>query len=134
MNLSNIECPINCGPNCTNNVVRNCKWLKTYVSRFGSKHGYGLFSSGKIDKDTFIIEYTGEIQKTNQKNNKYTMEMGKHLIDASKGNNIAKFINTSKTPNAEFRKITVDGAERCAVYSISVINCNEEIKCDYVYN
>ena len=67
LNLSNIECPIDCGPNCTNNVVRNCKWLRTYVSRFHSEHGYGLFASEKIEKDTFIIEYTGEIQTTNQK-------------------------------------------------------------------
>ena len=57
--------------------------------------------------------------------------MGKHLIDASKGNNIAKFINTSKTPNAEFRKITVDGADRCAVYSKCVIDPKEEITCKY---
>ena len=63
---SNIEGSINGVSSCTNNVVRNCKWLKTYVSRFGSKHGYGLFASGKIEKDTFIIEYTGEIQTTNQ--------------------------------------------------------------------
>ena len=57
--------------------------------------------------------------------------MEKHLIDASKVNNNAKYINSSKTPNAKFRKIIVDGAERCAVYSISVINRNEEITCKY---
>ena len=62
------------------------------------------------------------------------MEMEKHLIDASKVNNNAKYINSSKTPNAEFRKITVDGADRCAVYSKRVINPNEEILCYYVYD
>ena len=59
------------------------------------------------------------------------MEMKKHSIDASKGNNIAKYINSSDKPNAKFRKITVDGADRCAVYSISLINRNEEITCKY---
>ena len=59
------------------------------------------------------------------------MEMKKHLIDASKVNNNAKYINSSKTPNAEFRKITVDGADRCAVYSKLVIDPNEEITCKY---
>ena len=57
--------------------------------------------------------------------------MKKHSIDASKGSNIAKFINSSDESNSEFRKITVDGADRCAVYSKRVINPYEEITCKY---
>ena len=59
--------------------------------------------------------------------------MKKHLIDASKVNNNAKYINSSKTPNAEFRKVIVDGAMRCAIYSKRVISPNEEITCKYDY-
>ena len=43
--LSNIECPVNCLPNCTNNEVSNCKWLSTYISDVVSIHSFGLFST-----------------------------------------------------------------------------------------
>ena len=97
---SNIECPINCVPSCTNHVVRNCKWLKTYVLDKGSKQGFGLFSTERIEKDKFIMEYTGEIKSKEKTYIKYAMEMEKHSIDEYNKGSKARYINSLDTPNA----------------------------------
>ena len=49
-----------------------------------------------LKKDKFTMEYTGKIHSIGVRKTKYTMEIEKHFIDASKGNNNAKYINSSK--------------------------------------
>ena len=123
-----VECyPEYCYKNCNNCDISKNKQKKTFVK--GSHiEGNGLFVSEIITNDEYIFEYLGNEKVGKAPKNatsKYIMQMEKHYIDARQAGTKARYINHSKTPNAEFRKRIIRGVERCGVFSIQEIQHGE---------
>lgn len=68
-------------------------------------HGLGLFTAVDIQKDTYIIEYTGELithEEANRRGGQYLFTLNEtHTIDGSTRQNKARYINHSCRPNCD---------------------------------
>lgn len=108
--------------------------------------GYGLFASKSIPKDTFIMEFVGEvvtmtefkkrskIYAKNKMRHCYVMtSSGNYLIDATQKGNLTRFVNHSCDPNAETQKWTVNGENRIGIFSKRTIQQFEEITINYQF-
>ncbi len=96
-----------------------------------SKAGLGLFATKKIPKNSFIIEYFGQIlsnKERDEKGGRYLFETSANrTIDGSCRENTARYVNHSCKPNCEIEII------RGRVYIVSkrTILPGEEITYDY---
>lgn len=155
---------LGCGAGCLNRMMSiecdaNCK-LREFCSnqRFQKfenapcavfiteKKGYGLFASKHIPKNTFIMEFVGEVVSMAEFKNRskqyakqktrhcYVMtSAGNKLIDATKKGNLTRFANHSCDPNAETQKWTVNGEGRIGIFSRKAIEAFEEITINYQF-
>lgn len=93
-------------------------------------HGWGLFTEEKISANDMIIEYVGEIisrtvaDKREQKYLKsgigscYMFKLDdEYIIDATEIGGVARLINHCCMPNADCRKVEVDGRTRLVLYA-----------------
>ncbi|XP_031628292.1 probable histone-lysine N-methyltransferase CG1716 [Contarinia nasturtii] len=144
----NIECDDRCkfGHLCSNQRIR--KQENAPVTIFiTEKKGYGLFASTDIiGKDTFIMEFVGEVvsmAEFTKRSKSYSKQKirhhyvmtasGKNLFDATQKGNLTRFINHSCDPNAETQKWTVDGECRIGIYTKRTIKAFEEITMNYQF-
>ncbi|CAG8485076.1 11285_t:CDS:10 [Ambispora gerdemannii] len=106
--------------------------------------GYGLRTIEPIKKNTFIIEYTGEIVPKEvfyQRQTDYAKEGIEHfyfmsltngeLIDATKKGCIARFMNHSCNPNCFIQKWIVNKRTRIGIFALRDIVLGEELTFDY---
>jgi SET domain-containing protein len=93
--------------------------------------GLGLYTVQRIPKGRRIIEYTGPVinsEERDKKGGKYLFEIDeKWAIDGSPRSNVARYINHSCRPNAE---AFVSG-RRVWIWSKRAIEAGEEITIDY---
>ena len=142
-----VECNKSCslGDNCGNKRFQKLENAPTEVFKTEYK-GVGLRASSLIGRDSFIMEYVGEVldpQRFHKRAKKYSQNDVKHfyfmalstdyIIDATSKGNISRFINHSCDPNAETQKWTVDGELRVGFFSKRKIKPGEEITFDYKY-
>lgn len=117
-----------------------------YPIAFGDK-GFGLVAGEFIPKETFIIQYIGEILSINSEEGKkrtqayskstctYMMRLSsKEVIDPTYRGNMARFINHSCDPNCETRKWNVLGEIAVGIFSVKDIQEGEELSFDYKFD
>eukprot|EP01083_Nonionella_stella_P167507 563152_1 len=135
-------CPL--GKQCHNRRFQNREWCQVEIRPAGKK-GWGLFANQNIKKDTFVIEYIGEIIDSVEVKTRlrytyfgakkfFILSLGAgYLIDATlKGSN-ARFMNHSCSPNCYTQKWTVLG-ERCiGFFALCDIDKDEELTFDYQF-
>lgn len=145
--VMSIECDKDCqlGDNCSNQRFKKSENAGCAVF-ITEKKGYGLFAAKFIPKETFIMEFVGEVVSMTEfkKRSKeyvkkklrhcYVMtSSSNHLIDATQKGNLTRFINHSCDPNAETQKWTVNGEGRIGIFSKRPINQFEEITINYQF-
>lgn len=146
--LLNIECNQElcpCGASCSNQRFQKQKYVAMEIIECGKK-GYGLRIMENARKDTFLIEYVGEVLDKRvraAREQDYIRQGREHLyfmslsrtqtIDASLKGNFGRFINHSCEPNCKTEKWMVDGEICIGVFAITDLEKGEEITIDYNY-
>ena len=129
---------------CGNRVFRDAsKHPKTKVDNAGTK-GLGLFADAAIKKDSFVIEYIGEViteEELEKRKDEYKKEGLEHsyfkvlgageYIDPTKKGNDARYMNHSDTPNCRGERWDVDGEECIGIFAKADIKAGEELTWDY---
>lgn len=121
------------------------KWVLVKKSRV---HGTGVFAKRNIPKNTFIIEYVGEIltkkkaelradeifeasQNHKKSGGIYIFELtSRHDVDGSVDYNTARYINHSCDPNCETEN---DKGKHIWINSLRDIKRGEELNYNYGY-
>lgn len=145
--VMSIECDTDCqlGKLCTNQRFQRFQNAKCTVFITENK-GFGLFASVDIPKDTFIMEFVGEVVSMSafkKRSQEYAKQKLRHcyvmtaaarnLIDATKKGNLTRFLNHSCDPNAETQKWTVNGECRIGIFSKRTIKAFDEITINYQF-
>jgi len=146
-----LECDENCpcGISCRNRRFQNQQYAYVYPIKTTDR-GWGLCAGTSLPKDTFIMQYIGEIYSLDseygqKKMNEYkdktcTYLMGlpnnsRHeVIDPTKNGNMARFINHSCDPNCETRKYNVKGELCIGIFSKKDIKEDEELTFNYDFD
>ena len=149
------ECDENCrcGISCRNRRFQNQEYAYVYPIKTKDR-GWGLCAGTFLPRDTFIMQYIGEIYSLDseygqKKLNEYkdktcTYLMGlpndnntnnRHeVIDPTKNGNMARFINHSCDPNCETRKWHVKGEVCIGIFAIKNIKEDEELTFNYDFD
>ncbi|CAD7699507.1 unnamed protein product [Ostreobium quekettii] len=137
------NCP--CGARCTNlpfDYIENRK-IEAFLT---PDRGMGVKTKEPIRTGEFIIEYTGEVISDEQRLSRiakggslmvgaYTMALEKGLyIDAYRKGNVARFINSSCSPNCVVEKWTDAASEtsRLGIFALTDIAPGEEVTYTYM--
>jgi len=108
---------------------RRKQGLKVKRARKGA--GFGLFTTYPIERDEFVIEYTGKKipnSVADELETRYVFEINsRYSIDGSPRSNLARYINHSCKPNCEPE---IDRG-RIMIYALSDIPAGEELTYDY---
>ena len=114
--------------------------LPKTTRRRSKLHGWGVFASESINKNTFVIEYTGELISNNVSDAREDTYLNEGCIwvfrvnrawsrDAHVGGNNARFINHSCAPNCYS---WVDGKQkRIWIRAAKHIGAGDELTYDY---
>jgi len=143
------QCSLRC-PNaeigmCGNRVFRDAsKHPKTKVLDCEDDRGLGLFADAAIKKDSFVIEYIGEVitkEQLKKRKDEYKKKGLEHsyfkelrvgvYIDPTKKGNDARYMNHSDTPNCRGEKWDVDGEECIGIFAKADIKAGEELTWHY---
>ncbi len=96
-----------------------------------SKTGLGLYTLADISKDSFIIEYKGEVltrDEADKRAGKYLFEVSKNkFVDGTSRENTARYLNHSHRPNCE----VVIEKGHINIYAKKKIKAEEELVYDY---
>jgi hypothetical protein len=138
-----------CGVSCRNRRFQNHEYAEVYPIKTEDR-GWGLCAGAFLPKDTFIMQYIGEIYSLDseygkKKMNEYkdktcTYLMGlpnnnRHeVIDPTKNGNMARFINHSCDPNCETRKWHVKGELVIGIFAKKDIQEDEELTFNYDFD
>ena len=108
--------------------------------------GFGIRALAPLPRDTFLMEYCGEVLDTKQfrkRARQYAREEVQHFyfmalskefyVDATARGNISRFINHSCNPNSETQKWTVNGELRVGFFTTREVQAGEELTFDYKY-
>lgn len=131
--------------NCSNKRFQNNQNADIEVFKTDWK-GFGIRARSYIPKDTFLMEYVGEVLDTKQFRKRakqysrdevqhfYFMALSKDFyVDATSKGNISRFINHSCDPNAETQKWTVNGELRVGFFTKRGVKEGEELSFDYKF-
>jgi len=114
---------------------------KKIVVRNSRIHGRGVYAARKIKEGERVIEYRGERISWKEADRRppsdpddphhtffFSLDDGKHVIDANVGGNAARWINHSCEPNCETEE-SEDG--RVFIQAVRNIRKGEELLYDY---
>ena len=145
------ECDENCicGISCRNRKFQKHEYAEVYPIKTENR-GWGLCAGTFLPKDTFIMQYIGEIYSLDSeygekkmkeyKDKTCTYLMGlpnnnRHeVIDPTKNGNMARFINHSCDPNCETRKWHVKGELCIGIFAKKDIKEDEELTFNYDFD
>ena len=146
-----LECDENCkcGISCRNRVFQRQEYADVYPIKTENR-GWGLCAGSVIKKDTFIMQYIGEIYSLDSEYGKkkmkeykdnectYLMDLpnnNKHeVIDPTKKGNMARFINHSCDPNCETRKWHIKNELCIGIFAKRDIKEDEELTFNYDFD
>ncbi|BBN20370.1 protein MpASHH3 [Marchantia polymorpha subsp. ruderalis] len=137
------HCP--CGEACSNQQFQKRMYAPVATFRCGKK-GFGLKVLKYTPKDSFLIEYVGEVLDVGafeERQQDYARNGQKHfyfmtlssteVIDACSKGNFGRFINHSCEPNCKTEKWMVNGEVCIGLFAIRDIAEGEEVTFDYNY-
>ncbi|KAK9907625.1 hypothetical protein WJX75_007200 [Coccomyxa subellipsoidea] len=139
------QCP--CGEHCSNRPFHLLPVPKTELFLTDNR-GWGVKAAEQIPRGTFIVEYAGEViedhecrrrmaqAKENGQQHFYMMELAPGLIiDARNKGNMARFINSSCSPNCESQKWhdAATGEIRIGIFAADDIEPGTELAYDYQF-
>ena len=145
------ECDENCrcGISCRNRRFQKHEYAEVYPIKTEDR-GWGLCAGTFLPKDTFIMQYIGEIysldseygekklKEYQDKTCTYLMGLpnnNRHeVIDPTKNGNMARFINHSCDPNCETRKWHVKGELCIGIFAKKDIKEDEELTFNYDFD
>ena len=146
-----LECDENCkcGVSCRNRVFQRQEYADVYPIKTENR-GWGLCAGSFIKKDTFIMQYIGEIYSLDSEYGKkkmkeykdkectYLMDLpggSRHeVIDPTKKGNMARFINHSCDPNCETRKWHSKNELCIGIFAKRDIHEDEELTFNYDFD
>lgn len=137
-------CPV--GRFCLNRRIQRHHNALVYPKYFGDK-GFGLVAGEFIPKETFVIQYIGEVFSLKSEEGRkrleayqkstctYMMKLGgNEVIDPTIHGNMARMINHSCDPNCETRKWRVGGEIEVGIIAVKDIKEGEELTFDYQFD
>ena len=139
-----------CGVSCKNRAFQRAEYADVYPIKTQDR-GWGLCAGSVIKKDTFIMQYIGEIYSLDSDYGKkkmkeykdkectYLMDLpgsnNRHeVIDPTKKGNMARFINHSCDPNCETRKWHVKDELCIGIFAKKDIMEDEELTFNYDFD
>ncbi|KAM6977249.1 histone-lysine N-methyltransferase SUV39H1-like [Aplochiton taeniatus] len=138
-----------CGPNCLNRVVQQGIQHTLSIFRTDNGRGWGVRTTERIKKNSFVVEYLGEIitnEEAERRGQIYDREGSTYLfdldyvedvytVDAAHYGNISHFINHSCDPNLQVYNVFIDNLDerlpRLAFFASRSIKAGEELTFDY---
>ncbi|KAJ0064459.1 hypothetical protein NL108_006820, partial [Boleophthalmus pectinirostris] len=138
-----------CGPDCPNRVVQRGIQFDLCIFRTENGRGWGVRTLQHINKNTFVMEYIGEIitnEEAEKRGREYDSQGSTYLfdldyvedvytVDAAHYGNISHFVNHSCTPNLQVFNVFIDNIDerlpRIALFSTRSICAGEELTFDY---
>ncbi|OCT66355.1 histone-lysine N-methyltransferase SUV39H1-like [Xenopus laevis] len=138
-----------CGPSCPNRVVQKGIQYKFCIFRTSDRRGWGVRTLEKIRKNSFVMEYVGEIitsEEAERRGQVYDRQGATYLfdldyvedvytVDAARYGNISHFVNHSCKPNLQVYNIFIDNLDerlpRIAFFATRTIRTGEELTFDY---
>lgn len=138
-----------CGPDCPNRVVQRGIQHTLSIFRTDNGRGWGVRTTEHIRKNTFVMEYIGEIITTEEAERRglvYDRQGSTYLfdldyvedvytVDAAHYGNISHFLNHSCNPNLQVYNVFIENLDerlpRLAFFSTRAIKIGEELTFDY---
>ncbi|KAK7085614.1 hypothetical protein SK128_019512 [Halocaridina rubra] len=141
-----------CPPTCINRVVQKGRCFSLSIFRTDNGTGWGVKALEPIKKDSFVVEYVGEVITSEEaewrgeiydkKGCTYLFDMdfnngdqNPYTVDAAKYGNVSHFINHSCDPNLVVFNVWVNCLDpdlpRLALFSCRDIKKGEELTFDY---
>ncbi|XP_026871856.1 histone-lysine N-methyltransferase SUV39H1b [Electrophorus electricus] len=138
-----------CGLDCPNRVVQRGIQYSLCIFRTDNDRGWGVRTMERIRKNTFVMEYVGEIITTDEAERRgqvYDKEGATYLfdldyvddeytVDAAHYGNISHFVNHSCDPNLQVYNVFIDNLDerlpRIAFFATRLIKSGEELTFDY---
>lgn len=134
-----------CGDKCQNTKIQ--KQMVAPVERFMTQNkGWGVRTNHLITKDSFILEYIGEVITESEFRKRmttlytsdvhhYCLNLGDGLvIDGHRIGCVCRFVNHSCQPNCEIQNWSVNGLSRMCLFAIRDIHPGEELTYDYNFS
>ncbi|XP_019945124.1 histone-lysine N-methyltransferase SUV39H1-A isoform X1 [Paralichthys olivaceus] len=138
-----------CGQDCSNRVVQRGIQFDLCIFKTENGRGWGVRTLQHIRKNTFVMEYVGEIITTDEAERRghiYDRQGSTYLfdldyvedvytVDAAHLGNISHFVNHSCNPNLQVFNVFIDNIDerlpRIALFSTRAIRAGEELTFDY---
>ncbi|XP_027022719.1 histone-lysine N-methyltransferase SUV39H1b [Tachysurus fulvidraco] len=138
-----------CGPDCPNRVVQRGIQFSLCIFRTNDGRGWGVRTMERIRKNTFVMEYVGEIittEEAERRGHVYDKEGATYLfdldyvddeytVDAAHYGNISHFVNHSCDPNLQVYNVFIENIDerlpRIAFFATRGIKPGEELTFDY---
>ncbi|XP_072537024.1 histone-lysine N-methyltransferase SUV39H1-A [Salminus brasiliensis] len=138
-----------CGPDCGNRVVQRGIQYDLCIFKTANGRGWGVRTLERIYKNTFVMEYLGEIitsEEAERRGEKYDKQGVTYLfdldyvddvytVDAAHCGNISHFVNHSCDPNLQVYNVFIDNLDerlpRIAFFATRAIKAGEELTFDY---
>jgi len=119
-----------------------------YIKKIGNKVGYGVFAASELEKDEFIGEYTGVIQKAEEESGRelneggfesdyswYYLEEIKQApsleINGRFESNELRYVNHSTRPNIDVEHLLINGYWILFFKAARKIKKDEQLLIDY---
>ncbi|XP_045426351.1 histone-lysine N-methyltransferase SUV39H1 isoform X4 [Pipistrellus kuhlii] len=138
-----------CGYDCPNRVVQKGIRYNLCIFRTDDGRGWGVRTLEKIRKNSFVMEYVGEIitsEEAERRGQIYDRQGATYLfdldyvedvytVDAAYYGNISHFVNHSCDPNLQVYNVFIDNLDerlpRIAFFATRTIWAGEELTFDY---
>ncbi|XP_030212546.1 histone-lysine N-methyltransferase SUV39H1 [Gadus morhua] len=138
-----------CGADCPNRVVQRGIQFDMCIFKTPNGRGWGVRTMQRIKKNTFVMEYVGEIITTDEAEKRghlYDRQGSTYLfdldyvedvytVDAAHQGNISHFVNHSCNPNLQVYNVFIENIDerlpRIALFSTRAIPAGEELTFDY---
>ncbi|XP_033927708.1 histone-lysine N-methyltransferase SUV39H1 [Melopsittacus undulatus] len=138
-----------CGDDCPNRVVQKGIRYNLCIFRTGNGRGWGVRTMERIRKNSFVMEYIGEIitsEEAERRGQVYDRQGATYLfdldyvedvytVDAAHYGNISHFVNHSCDPNLQVYNVFIENLDprlpRIALFATRPIRAGEELTFDY---
>uniref|UniRef100_A0A674H7J3 Histone-lysine N-methyltransferase SUV39H1 n=1 Tax=Taeniopygia guttata TaxID=59729 RepID=A0A674H7J3_TAEGU len=138
-----------CGAECPNRVVQRGIRYDLCIFRTGDGRGWGVRTLQRIRKNSFVMEYVGEIitsEEAERRGQVYDRQGATYLfdldyvedvytVDAAHYGNISHFVNHSCDPNLQVYNVFIENLDqrlpRIALFATRPIRAGEELTFDY---